>query len=49
MNRDELGDLKLTQDEERAIVAFMKTLTDDYPAWGNDPLIPPGTPTPYVK
>ena len=49
MNHDELGDLKLTQDEERAIVAFMKTLTDDYPAWGNDPLIPPGTPSPYVK
>lgn len=49
VNRNELGDLKLTQDEEQAIVAFMKTLTDDYPAWGNDPLIPPGTPSPYQK
>jgi cytochrome c peroxidase len=49
VNRSELGDLKLTQDEELAIVAFMKTLTDDYPAWGNDPLIPPGAPSPYTK
>jgi cytochrome c peroxidase len=49
VNRDELGDLKLTSDEELAIVAFMKTLTDDYPSWGNDPNVPPGTPSPYLK
>jgi cytochrome c peroxidase len=49
VNRDELGDLKLTKEEELAIVAFMKTLTDDYPAWGNDQLVPPGTPSPYMK
>lgn len=30
MNTDELGDLGLTIEEERAIVAFLKTLTDGY-------------------
>jgi cytochrome c peroxidase len=30
VNTDELGDLGLTADEEAAIVAFMKTLTDGY-------------------
>jgi cytochrome c peroxidase len=30
VNTDELGDLRLTADEEAAIVAFMKTLTDGY-------------------
>lgn len=30
MNADELGDLKLSEDEEKAIVAFLKTLTDGY-------------------
>jgi cytochrome c peroxidase len=30
VNTDELGDLGLTLDEEAAIVAFMKTLTDGY-------------------
>jgi cytochrome c peroxidase len=30
VNKDELGDLKLTEDEEQAIVAFLKTLTDGY-------------------
>jgi cytochrome c peroxidase len=30
VNRDELGDLKLTPEEEAAIVAFMKTLSDGY-------------------
>ena len=39
VNKDELGDLKLTAAEEAAIVAFMKTLTDGY-----DPG-PPGAPT----
>ncbi len=30
VNTDELGDLGLTADEEKAIVAFMKTLSDGY-------------------
>ena len=30
VNRDELGDLGLTDSEEKAIVAFMKTLSDGY-------------------
>ncbi|RLA26100.1 MAG: hypothetical protein DRQ62_00630 [Gammaproteobacteria bacterium] len=30
VNTDELGDLKLTEDEVDSIVAFMKTLTDAY-------------------
>ena len=30
MNTDELGNLGLTADEEAAIVAFMKTLSDGY-------------------
>jgi cytochrome c peroxidase len=30
VNRNELGDLKLTPEEERAIVEFMKTLSDGY-------------------
>ncbi|MDH5425936.1 MAG: c-type cytochrome [Gammaproteobacteria bacterium] len=30
VNKDELGDLKLSDDEVEAIVAFLKTLTDDY-------------------
>ena len=31
MNTEELGDLKLTPEEVQALVAFMKTLSDDYP------------------
>ena len=30
VNRDELGNLGLTPEEEAAIVAFMHTLTDGY-------------------
>jgi cytochrome c peroxidase len=30
VNHDELGNLELTADEEAAIVAFMKTLSDGY-------------------
>jgi len=30
VNKEELGDLKLSQEEEAAIVAFMKTLSDGY-------------------
>jgi cytochrome c peroxidase len=47
VNHDELGNLGLTMDEEKAIVAFMKTLTDDYPKWGKDRRVPPGTPSPF--
>jgi cytochrome c peroxidase len=47
VNHGELGNLGLTVDEEKAIVAFMKTLTDDYPKWGKDPLVSPGTPSPF--
>ena len=31
LNRDELGNLGLTEKEEEAIVAFMSTLSDGYP------------------
>jgi hypothetical protein len=48
MNGDELGNLGLTDDPaEAALVAFVKTLTDGYPTWGNDPSVSPGTPSPY--
>jgi len=47
VNHDELGNLGLTNDEEKAIVAFMKTLTDDYPIWGRDRRVLPGTPSPF--
>jgi len=47
VNADELGDLGLTAAEERALVAFMKTLTDGYPEWGRDPRVRPGTPSPF--
>jgi cytochrome c peroxidase len=30
LNRRQLGDLKLTDQEETALVSFMKTLTDGY-------------------
>ena len=48
VNHEELGNLGLTPAEEKAVVAFMKTLTDGYPEWGNDPLVPPGTPSPFM-
>ncbi|MGR9114359.1 MAG: cytochrome-c peroxidase [Gammaproteobacteria bacterium] len=47
VNVDELGNLGLTLAEEAALVAFLKTLTDGYPDWGNDPDVPKGTPSPY--
>ena len=34
--------------EETDIVAFMKTLTDNYPVWGNDPNVPRGTRSPFA-
>lgn len=47
LNRTNMGNLMLSRDEEKAIVAFLKTLTDDYPLWGRDPLVPPGTASPF--
>jgi len=49
LNTEELGNLKLTVREEEALVAFMKTLTDGYPEWGQDPKVPPGTPSPFAR
>ncbi len=48
VNTDELGDLGLDAAEEADIVAFMRTLTDGYPEWGDDPKVPPGTPSPFA-
>jgi cytochrome c peroxidase len=48
LNTVELGDLKLSAHDEAALVAFMKTLTDGYPDWGNDPKVPPGMPSPFA-
>jgi cytochrome c peroxidase len=48
INVDELGDLGLTAEEEADLVAFMRTLTDNYPEWGKDPRVPRGTPSPYA-
>lgn len=36
MNTTQIGNLGLSTVEEKAIVAFLKTLTDDYPLWGNN-------------
>lgn len=47
VNSDELGNLGMTADEEKALVAFLKTLTDDYPQWGNDRRVPPWSRPPY--
>lgn len=44
---DKFGNLNLSAGERTALIAFMNTLTDNYPDWGNDPLVPPGTPSPY--
>lgn len=49
MNTEELGNLKLSAQEETALVAFMKTLTDGYPEWGRDPKVAPGTPSPFAN
>lgn len=48
MNVEELGNLGLTPEEEAAVVSFMKTLTDNYPAWGGDPAVPIGTQSPFA-
>lgn len=49
VNHDELGNLGLTIEEEKAIVAFMQTLTDDYQKWGKDRHVPPNTPSPFAE
>lgn len=49
INTANVGDLGLTQQEEADVVAFMKTLTDNYPATGQDPNVPPGTPSPFAN
>ncbi len=43
----QFGNLGLTTEEKNALIAFMNTLTDDYPTLGNNPLVPSGTPVPY--
>ena len=47
MNNSELGNLGLSPEEEKAIVAFLKTLTDDYQLWGLDSRVPPDSPPPF--
>jgi cytochrome c peroxidase len=44
-----IGNLRLTATEESQLVAFMETLTDNYPATGGDTNVPPGTPSPFVN
>ncbi|MFW5444476.1 MAG: cytochrome-c peroxidase [Methylococcaceae bacterium] len=51
-NVDELGDLKLSEQDEADIVAYLKTFSDNYPKWGNelglsDNNVPKGTPSPF--
>jgi cytochrome c peroxidase len=48
LNVKDVGNLGLTAKEEKALVAFLKTLTDDYPTWGKDPLVPVGTLSPFA-
>ncbi len=48
VNTDELGNLMLSTEEEVALVAFLKTLTDGYQEWGNDPNVPKETPSPFA-
>ena len=47
VNFDEVGSLNLSAAEEAALVAFLKTLTDNYPETGSDPNVPRGTPSPF--
>lgn len=49
VNDEELGDLGLSAEQEQALVAFMQTLTDGYAEWGQDPRVPPGTPSPFAQ
>jgi cytochrome c peroxidase len=45
----EFGNLRLTAAEEAQIVAFLETLTDNYPATGGDTNVPPGAPSPFAN
>ena len=47
LNTTQMGNLRLNANEEKAVVTFLKTLTDDYPIWGKDASIPVGTPSPF--
>ncbi len=47
VSNSEIGNLHMSAVEEAQVVAFLETLTDNYPEWGGDPLVPPGTPTPF--
>lgn len=49
LNQQELGNLGLSAEEEKAIVAFLKTLTDDYPKWGHDHRVPPWASSPFSQ
>lgn len=57
MNTTQVGNLGLNATEEKAIVAFLKTLTDDYPVWGNnlsivdlkDARVPADAPAPVMS
>ncbi len=57
MNTTQIGNLGLSIVEEKAIVAFLKTLTDDYPLWGNNPVavstkdgrVPENSPPPIIS
>jgi cytochrome c peroxidase len=48
LDNAEMGNLRLTADEEAQIVAFLETLTDNYPGTGGDTNVPPGTPSPFA-
>lgn len=47
LNTAQVGRLRLNAGEESAVVAFLKTLTDDYPTWGHDVKVPIGTASPF--
>jgi cytochrome c peroxidase len=47
LNTAQVGSLRLNAGEESAVVAFLKTLTDDYPTWGRDTNVPVGTASPF--
>lgn len=49
VNAEELGNLGLLAEDEADLVAFLRTLTDQYPEWGGDPKVPPGTPSPFAE
>ncbi len=49
VNKTELGHQSLSLTDEADLVAFLRTLTDGYPDWGNDGQVPTGTPSPYAS